>query len=110
MATAKRRRCPIAESEKKALQNYYSVTCLGKAPYEKCKQWFDEQYGHQHSPSSISTILKNSKYARLDEETGGPDVKRRTPAAWPGLEIALFAWQKQMERKTLAITGDVLRA
>ncbi len=110
MTPSKKRRRPISESEKKALRNYYFVTCHGKASYDSCRVWFSEQYDHQLSPSSISRILKDARNAYLDEDSGGPDRKRRTPAAWPGLETALFAWQRRMERKTMAITGDVIQA
>jgi hypothetical protein len=36
--------------------------------------------------------------------------KRQTPTRWPGLEVALFEWQKRMERTMMAITGAVLQA
>jgi hypothetical protein len=110
MEASKKRRRPIADSEKKALRDYYFATCSGKASYEKCQQWFLDRHDHKLAPSSISEILKAAKYVRLDEDSAGRDSKRRTPSRWPGLEIALFAWQKRTERKTLAITGDVIRA
>ncbi len=110
MNSLKRRRCPIAESEKRALRNYYYVTSHRKASSDSCRLWFFEQYGHALSPSSISTILKDTRYAYLDDDTSGRGRKRRTPAAWLGLETALYSWQRRMERKMLAITGDVLRA
>jgi hypothetical protein len=97
----------IAPSCRQALRDYYSVNCSGKASYQKCQQWLFDEYGHKFAPSCISEILKGT---HLDENITGHNSKRGTPSRWPGLEIALFAWQKQMERKTLAVAGDVIRA
>jgi hypothetical protein len=55
-------------------------------------------------------MLKAEKYSRLDDDLTGHDSKRQTHARWPSLEIALFDWQKRMQKETLAITGAVLQA
>jgi hypothetical protein len=79
----RKRRCPLANSEKKALRDYYYQTCGGKASGKQCQQWFLDQYNHKLAESSISNILKAKKYARLDEDIMGPDAKRQKPAQWP---------------------------
>jgi hypothetical protein len=92
MDSTKKRRRPLADSKKKALRDYYFVSCSGKASYEQCQKWFLDEYGHKLAPSSISEILKSVKYSHLDEDIAGHDSKRKTLSRWPGLEIALFAW------------------
>jgi hypothetical protein len=90
MDATKKRLRPLADSEKKALRNYYFVVCSGKASYEQCQQWFFNEYSHKLAPSSLSEILKGTKYAYLDKDIIGHDSKRKTLSRWPGLEIALF--------------------
>jgi hypothetical protein len=110
MDGSRKRRRPIADSEKKALRDYFYKTCAGKASGKQCQQWFLGTYKHKLAESSIFEILRAEKYIYLDEDITGPDRKRARQPQWPGLEIALFNWQKRMEKKTFAVNGDVLKA
>jgi hypothetical protein len=73
MDGSQKRRRPLADSEKKALHDYFYKTCNGKASGKQCQQWFLEKYEHKLAESAISEILKGEKYLRLDENITGPD-------------------------------------
>jgi hypothetical protein len=75
------------------------ITFAGIASHHSCRLWFQKKYSHKLSDTSISSILQAEEYSHLADYGKKPDSKRRTPVRWPGLEIALFAWQKKIEKK-----------
>ncbi len=57
------------------------------------------KFSHKLAKALINSFLNAKKYARLDESLSGHDSKRQTPARLPVLKIAMFNWQKQMQKK-----------
>ena len=104
-----KRRRAVTDAERKALRDFYFDPQNNKPPHKQLRQWFETQFHHYPSQSTISESLF-SKYARLDKDTSSlSEAKRQRDAFWPDLEDALFDWQQQMMRKNATITGDILR-
>ena len=89
-SSSKKRRRPITDAEKHALRQYVQNNFV-KRPFGKALQvWFEAEFSHTPSESTISDILSR-KYDRLNEkETFQPDIKRLKASFWPDLKAALF--------------------
>ena len=104
-----KRRRAVTDAEQKALRDYYFDPQNDKPPHKQLRRWFETQFHHYLSQSTISESL-SSEYACLNK--GAPvhsDAKKQRAAHWPDLEDALFEWQQRMMKKNATITGDILR-
>ncbi len=73
--------------------------CQATLPFNR----FLDEFSHKLSGPSISTLFKAEKWSCLGGDVIGPYRKQDTLVRVPGLNVAIFAWQKRAEMKTLAI-------
>ena len=104
---SKKRRRAITDAERKALREYFH-SCDSKPSGKAMRQWFQDQFHHLPSESTVSAIL-SKKYGRLGEEIRFPASKKSRMNQWPDLELSLFEWQQRMQNKEATITGDILK-
>ena len=106
--TPKRRRA-ITDAERKALRTYAASSPNGKPRHQDLSRWFESQYAHRLSQSTISTIL-GPKFAYLDTSTSiRPSKKKNRACQWPDLELALFHWQQGMMHMEAPVTIEQLK-
>ena len=104
----RKRRRAITDAERKALRDYYFDESNGRPPHKQLRQWFEQQFHHFPSQSTISESL-SSTFAHLDNKVQRLEVRKNRAAQWPDLEDALFEWQQRMMRKEATITGEILK-
>src|SRR3989339_209871 len=96
----------ISDQERKAIRKWYKdQEEQGSKPRQtEVIDWFESQYGHKLSQSTISETLGN-RYLHLDNTaTVGSSSFRQRNAHWPILEDILYDWYRQAEQ--LDATGD----
>ena len=108
-AGVKRRRA-ITDAERKALRAQYNQADHPKPNSNSLIAWFLNQFGRKLSQSTVSVCLSH-QYDHLDDSRLiHPQSKKRQPANWEDLEMALYEWQQKQELKHATITGDILKA
>lgn len=106
--TPKRRRA-ITDAERKALRTHAASSPNGKPRHQDLGRWFESQYAHRLSQSTISTIL-GPKFAYLDTSTSiRPSKKKNRACQWPDLELALSHWQQGMMHMDAPVTIEQLK-
>ena len=108
-SSTKRRRA-VTLIERQAIRDYNTnyKQQWGKAcPQKEMQEWFNEQFHHLVSQSTISDSL-HPRYSHLDTHNVQPNQKRMRLSHWPELEDALFEWQQRMELKHATLTGELL--
>ena len=104
----RKKRRAITDAERKALCDYYFDESNGRPPHMQLRQWFEQQFHHFPSQSTIFESL-SSTFAHLDNKVQRLEVRKNRAAQWPDLEDVLFEWQQRMMRKEATITGEILK-
>ncbi|KZF19571.1 Homeodomain-like protein [Xylona heveae TC161] len=101
---------PIAEHERRALREWHR-TQYPRPRHAACIDWFERQFHHRVSQSTVSESLSN-RYSYLDSPapprlSSKPTFKNRA-GQWPLLEAILVDWQRNFEQRGGHTTGQVL--
>ena len=74
-----------------------------------CSLWFERQYKHRLSQSTVSEIL-SAKYKHLenDENLSSTSLFRRRSANWPILESILSDWERSISQQGGSLNRQIL--
>lgn len=100
------RKRPITVEERRALRRWAQQQ-VPRPTQRQCIEWFERQYHHKLSQSTISESL-SSNFEALDK-TQDTGIQRRRLGQWPKLEKILWEWQIQIEERGGFTTGDILQ-
>ena len=91
-----RKRHSINNGQRKALRD--KARTLPRGRQKELNEWFQENYGHSPSQSTISESL-SKRYDWLDGPNAVVDVDavKLRPSHWPELEAALIRWYREKE-------------
>lgn len=82
----------ISNDQRKALRRWFQSQ-YPKPRQADCSLWFERQYKHHLSQSTVSEIL-SAKYKYLDDENlSSTSLFRQRSANWPILESILSDWE-----------------
>jgi hypothetical protein len=95
-----KRRVPFTDIERQKLRmqhkNFPSLAQQGLIA------WFEQEFGRQISPSSVSEIL-SSKYSRLDDINITVTTRKKGGSQWAELEDALFKQWRELQPCSLTL-------
>ena len=97
----------INHEQRRALRNW-AHSQHPKPSQKACIEWFQQQFNHQISQSTVSESL-SSQFANLDDTIIHNDRHRQRLGQWPNLEAILLKWQLQVEEKGGFTTGEMLQ-
>lgn len=91
-----RKRHFINNGQRKALRD--KARTLPRGRQKELNEWFQENYGHSPSQSTISESL-SKRYDWLDDPNAviNVDAVKLRPSHWPELEAALIRWYREKE-------------
>ena len=95
----------INNQQRKALRTWYFTQAI-KPTQKACIAWFESQFGHRISQSTVSESLSDH-FKHLDQTPASEGSRQRT-AQWPILEAILYDWQKGIEEKGGNTSGELL--
>ena len=100
---------PISNTQRKALRTWYHGQEL-RPTQKMCITWFEENFNHRPSQSTISDSLSN-RYRHLDNDNN-EDIDatsfRNRSSNWQELESVLYEWQRSVEAQGAITTGHDL--
>lgn len=99
------RRKAITHTQRKALRIWY-FRQQPRPTHKGCIAWFETEFGHKLSQSTISESL-SGRFAYLDSIEDSSASRNRT-ANWEELEKVLYEWFKTLELRGANISGDLL--
>jgi len=99
----------ITNQQRKALRSWFFAQSI-KPTQKACTVWFEGQFGHRISQSTVSESLSDH-FQFLDESqpsASTSEASRQRTAQWPILEAILFDWQRSIEDREVSTSGELL--
>jgi hypothetical protein len=98
----------ITVDERRALRRW-AHRQTPKPTQKQCIDWFQGEYNHRLSQSTVSESLSTA-FAHLDDpSTFLPTALRQRTGHWPDLEKVLWEWQIKIELRGGFTTGEILQ-
>ena len=98
----------ISNDQRKALRRWFQSQ-YPKPRQADCSLWFERQYKHRLSQSTVSEIL-SAKYKHLDngENLSSTSSFRQRSANWPILESILSDWERSISQQGGFLNSQIL--
>lgn len=96
----------ITLSQRLALRAW-AIQQRPRPSHKACIAWFQAQYSHTISQSTVSESL-SSRFEAIHTSTNTARSRLRS-GQWPDLENLLFCWQQQIEQEGGSTSGELLR-
>jgi hypothetical protein len=101
----------ITNQQRKALRDWYFAQSI-KPSQKACTAWFESQFSHRISQSTVSESLgdhfKHLDTAQTSQASQASQASRQRTAQWPLLEAILIDWQRNIEEKGAQTSGELL--